>query len=346
MSDEQNEEYSQPGKALKKPRVILRRSKEGLLKPPNAESRRVIPGRLDALYKKLGVKRLTPRKDPDFTSPTAARKSSCRNSKWVNSNSHPRSRRLSSSGSSRTKYLPTVPNFCGLKKRNRAERYSTSFLEKRKRIRSLSTKELIHSSWPKSKDSLKSDTTGKESVTTVDGATKKKDTEKPCIKVVDAAGECLTCKKEREEDESVRQLNVQVKQLTSKNEELTAQIKHLNSKNEVLKSENVTLQATIQSQKCTMESLKTTMTKQKNTMESMLESFSNVQSEHETKQSNYKELNQRCEMLEKKNSLLRLRLIEVEKSKTVTFTANELTTLNSLVEKIPDFSDLKIRLSK
>jgi len=343
MSDEQNEEYSQPGKALKKPRVILRRSKEGLLKPPNAESRRVIPGRLDALYKKLGVKRLTPRKGPDFTSPKATRKSSCRNPKWVDSNSRSRGRRLSTSGSSRAK---TVPKFCGSKKRTRAERYSTSYLEKRRRFKSLSTKELIHSSWPRSKDSLKFDTTSKEGVATVGGAAKKKNTGKSCIKAVDAAVECLTCKNEKEEEESVRQLNAQVKQLTSKNEELTAQIKHLNLENEVLRSDKVILQATIQSQKCAMESLKTTMTKQKNTMESMLESFSNVQSEHGTKQSKYKNINQRCEMLEKKNCLLRLKLSEIKKSKTVTFTANELTRLNSLVEKIPDFSDLKVRLSK
>jgi len=172
MSDEQNEEYSQPGKALKKPRVILRRSKEGLLKPPNAESRRVIPGRLDALYKKLGVKRLTPRKGPDVTSLKAKRKSSCRNPKWVGSNSHPRARRRSTSGSFSAKYLPTVPKFCGSKKRTRAERYSTSFLEKRKRIKSLFSKEFIHSSWPKSKDSLKFDTSSKKGIATVGGAAK------------------------------------------------------------------------------------------------------------------------------------------------------------------------------
>jgi len=190
-----------------------------------------------------------------------------------------------------------------------------------------------------SRDNLRSDNKQKKTEAVEKSA---QDNEESIMPKVEAAGGIVMEK----EEQNTRKLNDKVLDLTSKVGELTSQIKQLASTNEALLSDNKTLQATIRSQKCTLESLATSMSKQKTTMESMLESFSNAKDELDAKRSMCDDLDQRCKMLEKKNNLLRSDLSKAQENKTVSFTANGLAKLHALIEKIPDFSDFIIKLSK
>jgi len=132
MPLESSNEERKAVKSLHKPSVTLKETSNSILK---LSSQRVIPGRLDAFYKKLGLKRLTPRpppKRPEFLTPMSRRKSFIR----VNRNGRFGGPRLNASLPSRNP-----------KKRHRIECWSdSSSREKRKRTRSgFPTEKLISS---------------------------------------------------------------------------------------------------------------------------------------------------------------------------------------------------------
>lgn len=350
----------------------LKKPSSSVLKASKVESRRVIPGRLDALYKTLGAKRLTPRKSPDLTNKGRRRRSLC-NPPWtstMSSKSRDRGRQLTNNSTkSRAKYLPTVPKFSGSRKRLRMERYpSSSFQLSKKQRKMYSPKSTLTktfsnsglrksqetllqspSTFPKSIETLRSsesesvsgDSKGTPSRATKVASVKETSREnEPSVAAMKVALECVTGEDwKREQQELTRKLNMQIKDLTSKIKDLNSQIQNLSSQSDSFKLENSTLQATIKSQKSTIELLQISLTDQQTKMESLKTSVTLGDAVLKAKREECEEISQQYELLRKK-------LTEVEKKSSICFTKNDLIRLDSLVDKIPDFTDLKIGLLK
>jgi len=367
-----NKEDSESATVPKTPRsASLKKPSASVTKSAKVESRRVIPGRLDAFYKTLGAKRLTPRKTPDSLSKISRRRS-C-SPRWRSTNSD-RSRckgRQSPNNISRkrrAKRLPSVPKFSGTGKRIRVERCPSPYLQEKKQrttktpkskrsknvlndIPSKSSDRLPKSTncFPKSADILRSSKPPPEDNNAVSGGAKGPlSKEKP--RVIEASAtakkaaiDCLAGTDEkREQQKLTRQLNTQIKELNSKIEGLNSQIQELASRNENFQSENSDLQAAILSKKSTVESLQLALNDQKTKMEALTISMSLNDAKLESKQRECEDLSQRNELLEKNNEVLKMKLAAVEVKNGFCFTRNDVIRFDSLLDKIPDFSDLKI----
>jgi len=352
-----------PGNAsLKKPSASV-------TKTAKVESRRVIPGRLDAFYKTLGAKRLTPRKIPD-SSCKISRRRSC-SPRWRSTNSdisrYKGRQSPNISRKRRAKRLPSVPKFSGPGKRIRVERCPSPYLQEKKQRttktpRSKRSKNVLNNNpckssdrlpkatncFPKSADILRSSKPPPEDSNAAPGrANGPLSKEKPraieaSATVKKAAIDCLSGTAEkREQQKLTRQLNTQIKDLNSKIQGFNSQLQELASQNENFQSENSVLQATILSQESTVEALKLALNDEKTKMKALKMSMSLNDAKLESKERECEDLRQRYKLLEKNNEVLKMKLAAVERN-GFCFTRNDAIRFDSLLDKIPDFTDLKI----
>jgi len=365
-----NKDAIESGAVPKTPRdARLKKPCACVKKTAKVESRRVIPGRLDAFYKTMGAKRLTPRKTSDSFGKITKR--GC-NPRWKSTNSEI-SRykgRQSPYISRKTKHLPSVPKFSGPGKRIRVEGCPSLCLQgKKHRItktpRSKRCKKFLNNIEGKSSDRLPKSTNNcypmpadilrslkpplgdKNAAPGIaNGAqTNEKGSAiiEACATAKKAAIECLAGTDDKSEQQKLtRQLNTQIKDLYLKIEGLNFQIQELAAQNETFQSVNAVLQATIKAQNSKVESFQLLLNVQQTKMEVLKKSISLNDVKLESKQRECENLSQRYELLEKKNEVLKMKLVSAEVKNGLCFTRNDVIRFDSLLDKIPDFSDLRI----